>query len=190
LLVSTSQAADTLGISLQGVHYRIKKGLLKSKKQDGKTFVYLDKNAYKADTSTNTTNFEEIIKIKDEQIVLLNDSIKWMKEQYTSEISRLSITQDKMMDVFKSEIELLKQAYNEMNNLHKLVDKSNKNDVKNYKELMSLKEFFVYMRKHNKSNNEIKMMIFTKIEQKDERFIFNKQSKEIFIYKTDFSDLI
>lgn len=189
MLVSTSQAATTLGISLQGVHYRIKKGLLKSKKQDGKTFVYLDKNAYKNDnTQLNTSSYEEIVKSKDEQINLLNNTILFMKEQYTSEIQRLSDTQDKMMDVFKSEIELLKQAYNEMNNLHKLSDKRSLNS--SYKELMSLKEFFSYMRKHNKSNNQIKTMIFTAIENKDKRFIFNKQSKQIHIYKSDFSDLI
>jgi len=189
LLVSTSVAAETLGISLQGVHYRIKKGLLKSKKQDGKTFVYLDKNLQKQNiTNQDNSSYENIIKAKDEQISLLNNSIVWMKEQYTSEIQRLSETQDKMMDVFKSEIELLKQAYNEMNNLHKLSDKSN--NINNSVGFLSLKEFFTLMRKHNKSNNEIKTIIFTAIEQKDKRFIFNKKTKEIFIYKSDFSDLI
>jgi len=188
-LVSTNEAAQILGISVQGVHYRIKKGLLKSKKQDGKTFVYLDKNLQKQNT-TNTDNnsYENIIKAKDEQISLLNNSIVWMKDQYISEIQRLSETQDKMMDVFKSEIELLKQAYNEMNNLHKLSDKSN--NINNNVGFLSLKEFFTLMRKHNKSNNEIKTIIFTAIEQKDKRFIFNKKTKEIFIYKSDFSDLI
>ena len=38
-LVTTSEAAQILGLSLQGVHYRIKKEQLKSIKKDGKTFV-------------------------------------------------------------------------------------------------------------------------------------------------------
>ena len=38
-LVTTSQAAEILGLSLQGIHYRIKKDQLKSIKKDGKTFV-------------------------------------------------------------------------------------------------------------------------------------------------------
>lgn len=42
-LVSSSEAAEILGLSLQGVHYRIKKGQLKSMKKDGKTYVYVDK---------------------------------------------------------------------------------------------------------------------------------------------------
>ena len=41
-LVTTSQAAEILGLSLQGIHYRIKKEQLKSIKKDGKTFVYIN----------------------------------------------------------------------------------------------------------------------------------------------------
>ena len=37
-----SQAAEILGLSLQGIHYRIKKEQLKSIKKDGKTFVYIN----------------------------------------------------------------------------------------------------------------------------------------------------
>ena len=40
-LVTTGEAAQLLGLSLQGVHYRIKSGQLKSLKQGGKTFVYV-----------------------------------------------------------------------------------------------------------------------------------------------------
>ena len=41
-LVTTTQAAQLLGLSLQGVHYRIKKNQLKSIKKTGKIFVYID----------------------------------------------------------------------------------------------------------------------------------------------------
>ena len=40
-LVTTSQAAEILGLSLQGIHYRIKKDQLKSIKKDGKILIYL-----------------------------------------------------------------------------------------------------------------------------------------------------
>ena len=40
-LVTTSQAAEILGISLQGIHYRIKNKKLKSIKEGGKTYVYI-----------------------------------------------------------------------------------------------------------------------------------------------------
>ena len=41
-LYTTNQASQILNISLQGVHYRIKNGTLKSVKQNGKTYVYVD----------------------------------------------------------------------------------------------------------------------------------------------------
>ena len=188
MLVSTAEASKILGISLQGVHYRIKKGLLKSKKQDGKTFVYVDKNLQKKD---NTENINELLKLKDDQINILQDSISWMKEQYTSEISRLENNQDKIIDVFKSEIELLKQAYNEMNNLHKIENKTNKElDTSLDIEFMDIKDFFIFMQKHNKSKSQIKAIILDRIKNKDKRFIYNTSKKEVIIYKSDFLDLI
>ena len=50
-LVTTAQAAEILGLSLQGIHYRIKKNQLKSLKKDGKVYVYVD--------DTQKYNFEE-----------------------------------------------------------------------------------------------------------------------------------
>ena len=41
-MVTTSEASEILGISLQGIHYRIKRNQLKSEKKDGKLFVYID----------------------------------------------------------------------------------------------------------------------------------------------------
>jgi hypothetical protein len=189
VLVSTSQAAEILGISLQGVHYRIKKGHLKAKKQDGKTFVYIDKNLQKKDEEI-TSSLGEIIAIKNEQIAQLNESIVWMKTQYTSEIQRLSDNQDKIIDVFKSEIELLKQAYNEMNSLHKLVDKTKEKPAKIKNTTISIKDFFIYMKRYKKSNNEIKMIILTCIKKEDERFIYSKEKQTLKILKSNFFDLL
>mgnify|MGYP002363052504 FL=1 len=52
-LVTTSQAAEILGLSLQGIHYRIKKEQLKSIKKDGKTFVYINDDI-KIENTKNT----------------------------------------------------------------------------------------------------------------------------------------
>ena len=165
MLVSTSEAANILGISLQGVHYRIKKNLLKSKKENGKILVYIDKQDNQINTIQNF-NFEDIIKAKDEQIELLKENMDLMKEQYINEINRLEKNQDIIIDVFKSEITLLQQAYNEMKNL-KLENKSNKNEVSLEKiEFFSVKEFFSYMKKYNLKDIEIKNLILKQIKKK------------------------
>ena len=97
-LVSSSEAAQILGLSLQGIHYRIKKGQLESIKKDGKIFVYVDSQT---STKTNTTkqnhtqNNDRIIEVKDEQIELLKKTIKFLKKQKDSEIIRLEKQQNK-----------------------------------------------------------------------------------------------
>lgn len=193
-LVSSSEAAKILGLSLQGVHYRIRQGKLKSKKTDGKIFVYLDNTIIKnKQTSKNTDNTDTVIAIKNEQIIFLKKSLKWVKNQYKSEIQRLEKNQDKMTEVFQSEISLLQVAFNEMRNIYKLDHKQNKQeDTKDNIafNMMDIKDFFIYMKQNHKSDMEIKSMILERIKQGDKRFIFNKQTKEVMIYKSDFIDLI
>jgi hypothetical protein len=207
-LVSSSEAAQLLGLSLQGIHYRIKKGQLESIKQDGKIFVYVDT------TQTNTKNIvspliaqtndykyleEKIISSKDEQIHLLKKTIKFMKKQYTSEIHRLDKNQTQVLKVFQSEVDLLKSAFNEMRNIYKLDHQETaqiNTNIESTKvdsvemEFMDIKDFFVFMKNHNKSDAQIKSIILDKVKQSDKRFIYNKKSKEILIYKSDFLDLI
>ena len=107
-LVTTAQAAEILGLSLQGIHYRIKKEQLKSIKKDGKTFVYISDeikvdtppNKPKVESSTKTSKFDSIkaiIDVKNEQIELLKKSMKWMKKQYISEIFRLEKNQKRII---------------------------------------------------------------------------------------------
>ena len=93
-MVTTSEASEILGISLQGIHYRIRRNQLKSEKKDGKIFVYIDeetiKNSLKNDKQNSQENvFERVIQSKDEQIEILKKSIKWMKNQHFMEIKRL-----------------------------------------------------------------------------------------------------
>ena len=217
-LVSSNDAAQLLGLSLQGIHYRIKKGQLDSIKKDGKIFVYVDNSEIKTQTLSKTQNSHiqnqpndyknlenKILQSKDEQIHLLKKTIKFMKKQYTSEISRLDKTQTQMLGVFQSEVDLLKSAFNEMRNIYRLDHKENSIQNENKKEqpqqkvttasevnmeFMELKEFFVLMRNYNKADAQIKHMILDKVKSGDKRFIYNKATKEILIYKSDFLDLV
>jgi len=223
-LVTTSQAAQILGLSLQGVHYRIKKNQLKSIKKSGKTFVYIseemERNAAStnnkvkvepvtlntSNSSSNTTsdeNMQSILDVKNEQIVLLKDSMKWMKKQYKSEINRLEKNQKRIVKVFNSEIKLLQSAFNEMRGIYKnqpqiqqVVTPSSAqtseqmiNEEAKDTQFITLKDFFVLMKRYNKTEKEIKMLIFKAISDSDERFIYNKKEKKLLIIKSDFSDL-
>lgn len=216
-LVTTSQAAQILGLSLQGIHYRIRKNQLKSIKKSGKTFVYIteemEKNAslvkQKVELIKTTTSsmddkeqLQAIIDVKNEQIVLLKDSMKWMKKQYKSEISRLEKNQSKIVKVFKSEIKLLQSAFHEMRSLYKSQPKNKElikevieeKPVKSKEEnqnnrFITLQDFFIIMKRYNKTEHDIKVLIFQAIKNNDYRFIYNKQEKKLLILNSDFSDL-
>ncbi|MEA3315380.1 MAG: hypothetical protein U9Q30_05965 [Campylobacterota bacterium] len=274
-LVSSSEAAKILGISLQGIHYRIKKGQLKSLKQDGKIFVYVDQDkigSIKDETSRKISHSTikdeslqqfsgyDVIKVKDEQIELLKKTIKFIKKQKDSEIERLQEEQNRIVNVFQSEVDLLKSAFNEMKSIYQIENNSSNNKVnkkddiivddvivedikddkkddkqksqaqsvkdrleairqsniknsekkdslqkeriteveelikvekpiKKEKEILSLKDFFVLMRNHNKTNSEIKLIILDRIRENDERFEYNSDTQDVTIYKDEFLDL-
>ena len=221
-LVTTSQAAQILGLSLQGVHYRIKKEQLKSIKKSGRTYVYISDEMERAASTNkvnvqavqtpNTTNnsqtqkeneehMQSIIEVKNEQILLLKDSMKWMKKQYKSEINRLEKNQKRIVKVFNSEIKLLQGAFNEMRTIYKNqpaqiqnIQASQTQQEQNIENkdlnLMTLQEFSVLMKKYNKTQKEIKIIIFKAIQDGDNRFIYNKRDKKLLILKSDFQDLV
>ena len=189
-LVSSGEAAQILGLSLQGVHYRIKNGKLKSQKKDGKTFVFLDDTLISGANKTyDLKNIDSLLEVKDEQILFLNNSIRWMRKQYKNEIKRIERNQDKMVKVFQSEINLLQSAFNEMRTVYKITKKDEPVETSSFS-MMDIKDFFIFMKKSNKSDTEIKSIILERIKQGDKRFIFNRESKEVMIYKSDFVDLI
>ena len=187
-LVTTSEASEILGISLQGVHYRIKKNQLKSEKKDGKLFVYIDEQTIKnssKDTKQNNQEsiFETVIKSKDEQILLLKKTIKWMKNQNFMEIKRLEKSQKRVIEVFNSEIKLLQSAFNEMRAIYK-PQIENKKDIKENNKIdkfITLQEFFAILKRASKSDLE---------KNGDKRFIYNKNSKKLLIINDSFDDLI
>ncbi|MBI3873639.1 MAG: DNA-binding protein [Arcobacter sp.] len=201
-LLSTNDAAQKLGISVQGVHYRIKTKKLKSVVKDGKTFVYIELEDKQKEESLNfqKENNQEIIKVKDEQISLLKRAIRWMGFQHKNEIKRLEQNHNKLIDVFKSEVELLQKAYNEMQSLYRSktfldykVPKQTKSQ-ENYHERESnnitIRDFFALMKKHYKTNSEIKNLILDGIKSGDKRFSYDSQKKKLTIYKSNFQDLI
>lgn len=206
-LVSSNEAAQILGLSLQGIHYRIKKGQLESMKKDGKIFVYIDSTQAKvhqqsSPIQTQTPNDykhleDRILESKDEQIHLLKKTIKFMKNQYTSEIDRLDKNQTQVLKVFQSEVDLLKSAFNEMRNIYKIDHQESTTNHINQEvsnsvemEFLDIKEFFILMKNHNKTDVQIKSIILNRVKRGDKRFIYNKSSKEILIYKSDFLDII
>ena len=195
-LVTTSEAAQILGLSLQGVHYRIKKEQLKSIKKDGKTFVYVDESQKYIEEQTIKQNYvdnsQAIIDVKNEQIELLKKSMKWMKKQYISEIFRLEKNQKKIIEVFNSEIKLLQSAFNEMRSIYKpQIQQEIKNKTeKESKDFIMVKDFFILMKRYNKTEQEIKLMIFNGIKTGDRRFVYNKIEKKLLILNSDFIDLI
>lgn len=200
-LVTTSQAAEILGLSLQGIHYRIKKNQLKSLKKDGKTFVYITDEMKNENSNTkveppqnqqinNNNNFQAIIDVKNEQIELLKKSMKWMKKQYISEIFRLEKNQKRIIEVFNSEIKLLQSAFNEMRSIYKPQIENNLKQQKNSSDFITVKDFSVLMKRYNKTEQEIKNIIFKAIKDGDNRFIYNKVEKKLLILNSDFLDLV
>ena len=194
-LVTTTQAAQLLGLSLQGVHYRIKKNQLKSIKKTGKIFVYIDDKLIDEPVlKTNNKNIkhtnQDIIDVKNEQILLLKKSIKWMKKQYVSEISRLETNQKDIINVFNSEIKLLQSAFNEMRSIYKPMIDTAKEDITSKNEFITLKDFSIIMKRHDKTTSDIKFIILKAIKSKDKRFIYNKLDKKLLILNSSFEDLV
>jgi len=197
-LVTSAQAAQILGLSLQGVHYRIKHNQLKSIKKSGKTYVYISDHVENKSESAKveikeiaSDSFNEVIKVKDEQIALLKTSIKWMKKQYGSEISRLEKNQKRIIGVFNREIELLQSAFNEMRSIYKpqITSQINEKNIEKEK-FIPLSQFTMYLKSFSKSEKEIKLIILKAIQKRDNRFIYNKKDKKLLILNEDFSDLI
>jgi len=198
-LVTTTQAAQILGLSLQGIHYRIKNNQLKSIKQSGKIFVYISEKMEKDSVlkytknkkiiNSNDEKTETIIEVKNEQIVLLKKSLKWTKKQYDSEIKRLEKNQKNLTDVFKSEINLLQNAFNEMRSIYKpQLENNYENNSSN--KFITLQEFTILMKRYNKSQNEIKLLILKAIKDSDKRFIYDKTNKKLLILNSNFKDLL
>lgn len=186
-LVTTNEACDLLGISLQGIHYRIKKGLLKSIKKDGKVYVYIEEanENQLPQTKQNETLYLEMLKLKDEEIILLKQMIDWLKTKYENEIVKLEKSQQQMNEIINNQTQLLNQSFLE---IKEIINQKFGHNV--LKQTLTPKEFFVKMKKLGLSELLIKEIVIDKIATNDERFVYDSLKKEIFIKNCDFSDLL
>ncbi|HGZ70830.1 MAG TPA: DUF3972 domain-containing protein [Nitratifractor sp.] len=112
-LIKPSEYAKQCGISRQAVYVKIKKGLLKSKKVDGQIFIELDDSV---DISQNQR--QATLKAEDAQKDLIgakDETIKILKET----ISDLKETNNLIVGTLKGEVDLLKSAFGEMQQLYR-----------------------------------------------------------------------
>ena len=112
-LIKPSEYAKQSGISRQAVYAKIKKGILKSKKVDGQIFIEIDKsmNIKPKDGAFGAVSKEEqkdLIAAKDETIKVLKETIDDLKE-----------TNRLIVGTLKSEVDLLKEAFGEMQQLYR-----------------------------------------------------------------------
>jgi len=110
-----------------------------------------------------------------------------MRKQYENEILRLENNQKQTISAYKSEITLLQSAFNEMKKVYTIEHKQNNRNLNI--QYMGVKDFFLLMRKYNKSDNEIKDILLNRIKNNDKRFIYDSSIKDILIFKSDFLDL-
>ncbi len=112
-LIKPSEYAKECGISRQAVYVKIKKGLLRSKKVDGQIFIELDdsvdisKNKQEATLKAEHAQ-KDLITAKDETIKILKETIADLKE-----------TNNLIVGTLKSEVDLLKSAFGEMQQLYR-----------------------------------------------------------------------
>ncbi len=117
-LVKPSEYAQMHGLSRQSVYAKIKRGTLPSRKIDGRYYVIVAEDVDpQIDKSVSQEPIEhvslideyrEILKAKDETIAVLKASIEDLKE------ANAQITQ-----TLQEEIDLLKQAFNEMRSIYR-----------------------------------------------------------------------
>ena len=112
-LIKPSEYARQSGISRQAVYAKIKKGLLKSKKVDGQIFIELDNSVDISATQKSAQAKAEVaqkdlLQAKDETIKILKETIADLKE-----------TNNLIVGTLKSEVDLLKEAFGEMQQLYR-----------------------------------------------------------------------
>ena len=110
-LIKPSDYAKEYGISRQAVYAKIKKGLLKAKKVDGKIFIELDDSIIPPQKSVNSfikESNQDLLAAKDETIAILKETINDLKK-----------TNNLIVGTLKSEVELLKAAFSEMQQIYR-----------------------------------------------------------------------
>ncbi len=190
-LIKPSQYAKELGISRQAVYAKIKKGLLKAKKVDGQLFIELDSSleiqSNKKVASSNPMQ-NDLLMAKDETIKILKATIEDLKA-----------TNNLIIGTLKGEVDLLKEAFNEMQVLYrnqikqlqhtktvKVAYKDFKEENIDFIELEELLEGFNLNKKESKRFIKIAKKL-----QKDGDFRFMKVDNKILaLEEADYDDII
>ena len=114
-LIKPSEYAKECGVSRQAIYAKIKKGLLKAKKVDGQIFIELDKSviidnkkSHESKEFIKVDGQKDLLQAKDETINILKETIKDLKD-----------TNNLIVGTLKGEVDLLKDAFGEMQHLYR-----------------------------------------------------------------------
>lgn len=192
-LIKPAEYAKQSGISRQAVYAKIKKGLLKSKKIEGQIFIELDNSvdisASQKEAHAKAANAQkDVISAKDETIRILKETIADLKE-----------TNNLIVGTLKSEVDLLKEAFGEMQQLyrtqieHLKIDApaklEHKKDPLEENNFIDLKELSKILDLNKTERKKFKRAAKELYEGGDFRFI--EIDKEIYALKdADYSDFV
>ncbi len=158
-LIKPSQYAKELGISRQAVYAKIKKGLLKAKKVEGQLFIELDNSLQLQEKEAiKNTPSKDLLAAKDETIKILKETIDDLKA-----------TNNLIIGTLKGEVDLLKEAFNEMQVLYR-------NQIKQLQHKSSLE--IEYKGENSLKNSE--NIDFIELSELVEQFGLEKKTKKRF----------
>jgi len=189
-LIKPSEYAKQSGISRQAVYAKIKKGLLKSKKVEGQIFIELDSSIdinSKVKNKAPLDTHKDLLAAKDETIKILKDTIEDLKA-----------TNNLIVGTLKGEVDLLKEAFGEMQQLYrtqiehlqiKEPPKLESNDVVDVKNYIDIKELAKVLNLGKSERKKFKKAAIKLQEGGDFRFTIIED--ELYALKSaDYSDFL
>ncbi len=191
-LIKPSEYAKECGISRQAVYAKIKKGLLKAKKVEGQIFIELDNSIdiqkkRSIHQEVNKSSHKDLLAAKDETIKILKDTIEDLKA-----------TNNLIIGTLKGEVDLLKEAFGEMQQLYrtqiehlqvKEPPKLNQNSVVDVKNYISVRELSKVLNLDKNDRKRFKKAALKMQESGDFRFTIIED--ELYALKNaDYSDFL
>jgi len=189
-LIKPSEYAKQSGISRQAVYAKIKKGLLKSKKIEGQIFIELDSSIdinSKVKNEDASQSHKDLLAAKDETIKILKETIEDLKA-----------TNNLIVGTLKGEVDLLKEAFGEMQQLYrtqiehlqiKQPPKLENNSVVDVKNYIDIKELARVLNLDKSERKKFKKAAIKLQESGDFRFTIIED--ELYALKSaDYSDFL
>ncbi len=189
-LIKPSEYAKQSGISRQAVYAKIKKGLLKSKKIEGQIFIELDSSIdinSKVKNEDASQSHKDLLAAKDETIKILKETIEDLKA-----------TNNLIVGTLKGEVDLLKEAFGEMQQLYrtqiehlqiKQPPKLENNSVVDAKNYIDIKELARVLNLDKSERKKFKKAAIKLQESGDFRFTIIED--ELYALKSaDYSDFL